>query len=331
MTLLLRDEAVRQCSDMTAIVKGLEAAFVAEGNGGSLVMPPRQNLAFEDSFLRVMPVIMGGVGVFGLKMFHGSIKRGVRYVVLLCDLETADVIAIVDGAYLTAVRTGATSALATRRLARPDSTSVGVIGSGLEAETNLAATCTVLDVERVKVFSPRQEHRTRFAERMSSTFGFEAVAVDHPQEAVAGVDMVVVATNTGPNGVIAYSGDWLEPGQHVSSIGSTTPVLREIDEATFERSDRIVYDVTPDVMMEESGDVHAFAERNPDRHGSVLTLQTLLAEPCSPSRAPDAVTLYKSVGAAVQDVACALAIYENARQLGLGDEVDSVAVLKSFE
>jgi len=79
MTVLLGDAAVRQVSNMGAIVKGIESALVAEGRGGSLVMPPRQNLTLGNSFLRVMPVIMGGAGVFGLKMFQGSLERGVRY------------------------------------------------------------------------------------------------------------------------------------------------------------------------------------------------------------------------------------------------------------
>jgi alanine dehydrogenase len=331
MTLLLRDSTVRESIDMATIIKGIEAALLTEGRGESLVMPPRQNLAFGDSFLRVMPVIMGGAGVFGLKMFQGSVQRGVRYLVLLCDIETADVMAIVDGAYLTAVRTGATSALALRYLARADSATIGVIGSGLEAETNLAAACAVRDIERVKVFSPRAQRRTEFAERMSSRLGIEVIAVSEAQSAVVGADIVIVATNTGPSGRIAYYGDCLEPGQHVSSIGSTTPVLREIDVQTFERSDVIVYDLAPEAMREESGDVSAFAEQNAERHGGAITLQNLLLDGGLETRAADTTTLYKSVGAAVQDIACALAVYEHARLLGLGENVDPVAILKNFD
>lgn len=331
MTLLLRDAAVRQASDMATIVKGIESALVAEGRGGSLVMPPRQNLGLGETFLRVMPVIMGGAGVLGLKMFHGSVRRGVRYLVVLCEIETADVLAIVDGAYLTAVRTGATSALATRYLARADATTVGVIGSGLEAETNLLATCTVRDIEQVKVYSPRPQRRQAFATRMTDRLGVEVVATDEPRAAVDGVDIVVVATNTGPSGAVAFEGEWLEDGQHVSSIGSTTPALREIDAATFERADTVVYDLAPEIMEEESGDVRAYAGRHPERHGATRVLQDLLLDAGSLVRPPSDVTLYKSVGAALQDIACALAVYEHAHQLGIGEEVDPVAMLKSFD
>ena len=315
---------------MGAIVKGIESALVAEGRGGSLVMPPRQNLTLGNSFLRVMPVIMGGAGVFGLKMFQGSLERGVRYLVLLCDIESADVLAVLDGAYLTAVRTGATSALATSYMARPDATTVGVIGSGLEAETNLLATCTVREVERVKVFSPRAHRREGFARRMSETLGIEVDPVDEPQAAVADMDIVVIATNTGPGGPVAYQGEWAEPGQHISSIGSTTPQLREIDVPTFVRADLIVYDLAPAIMAEESGDVLAFSHADPANHERTLTLQDLLLDTSVAAPGQDTISLYKSVGAAVQDIACALAVYEQAIQLGVGQTVDPVAILKSF-
>lgn len=333
MTLLLRDAVVRQSSDMSTVIKGIEAALIAEGQGGSLVMPPRQNLTLDDSFLRVMPVIMGGAGVLGLKMFHGSLKRGVRYLVVLCELDKGDVLAIVDGAYLTALRTGATSALATRYLSRADASTVGVIGSGLEAETNLLATCSVRDVERAKVYSPRPQRRAAFAEAMTGRLGIEVVAVDTPEEAVGGVDIVLAATNTGPSGAIAYRGEWLERGQHVSSIGSTTPVLREIDVDTFEGSDLVVYDLPPALMEEESGDVRAYCERDPDAHRRTGVLQDLLTDAGTGTfaRAAHDVTLYKSVGAALQDIACALAVYEHAHQLGIGEEVDPLAVLKTFD
>jgi ornithine cyclodeaminase/alanine dehydrogenase-like protein (mu-crystallin family) len=329
MTLLLDDDDVRAACDIEAMVKGIESALVAESAGSSLIMPPRQNLTYDDVFLRVMPVIMGSSGMLGLKMFQGSIARGVSYVVVLCDLLSAELLAVLDGHYLTAARTGATSGVATRHLARPDATSVGVIGSGLEAETNLQAICTVRDITSVSVFSPRRARREAFAERMSPELGIAIQPAATPQQVVAGADIVIVATNTGPAATIAYQGAWLEPGQHVVSIGSTTTALREIDPETFRRADTIVFDVEPDTLLEESGDYIAMSCSGGPGNGRVLTLSQLLLGDDTAATA-STTTLFKSVGAAIQDIAAAMTIYEHARQQGLGRHVPNITSLKTF-
>jgi ornithine cyclodeaminase/alanine dehydrogenase len=331
MTLLLSDEAVRQACDIAAMVKAVEETIRTESSGDTLVMPSRQNLAYGDTFLRVMPVIMGGTGVLGLKMFQGSVTRGVRYVVVLCELESAEILAILDGHYLTAARTGATSGVATNHLARAEASTVGVIGSGLEAETNLQAVCAVRSIDRVRVFSPREHRRVAFAERMSALLGIPVVPMDDPKKAVSGTDIVVVATNTGPQGPVAYCGEWMEAGQHIVSIGSTTTALRELDIETFRRVDQVCFDIPPASMLDESGDLVALAaEGLLDRPGTI-TLAELLSDKKPPERPSERRTLFKSVGAALQDMAGAVSIYEKALQLGVGVRVPMIADLKTFD
>src|SRR5882762_6849753 len=120
---------------MGDMVNALDLALLQEAKGSGVVMPERLNLGFNDVFLRVMPVLLPETGLMGLKFFHGSLARGVRYVVAVCSLDSGEVMGLVDAMYLTAARTGATSGVATRWMSREDSHTVGVIGSGLEAET----------------------------------------------------------------------------------------------------------------------------------------------------------------------------------------------------
>lgn len=329
MTLLLSDADVRSAIDMRGLVDHLERAFKVEAEAGGMLLPPRTNLNHPDGFLRVMPVVMPAAGVLGLKMFHGSLERGVRYVVMVCDLDSGEVQAIVDAAYLTAARTGATSGVATRCLARPDAMTVGVIGSGLEAETNLSAVCAVRDITAANVYSRNPARREAFAERVGALLGVPITPVGSPAGAVAGTDIVVVATNTGMGGDVAYRGEWIEPGQHIVSIGSTTPQLREIDVATFAGADVVVFDADAEQVEEESGDVAALRESSPPWPGAT-SFADLLSGLSIGRKQPSQVTLFKSVGTAAQDLAAASYVAAEAARLGLGTKVDDIAEAKQF-
>ncbi len=329
MTLLLRDRDVRVLCDMAGMIDAVEEGLRSEAKGPGAVLPGRLNLGHRDVFLRVMPVLLPEAGLMGLKFFQGSMARGVRYIVALSSLESGEVVALLDSAYLTAARTGATSAVATRLLSREDSRAVGLIGSGLEAETNLEAVCCVRPVEQVKVYSRSPQRREAFATRMAGRLGVRITAVDSEPEAVAGADIVVVATNTGPGGRTACHGEHLQPGQHVVSIGSTTPALREIDTAVFRRADLVVFDAEFSQIREESGDVAALVSQTPGWN-SALSLNQMLAGSAPGRSAPEDITLFKSVGTAAQDLIGASYIVQEARRRGTGTEVDEIATAKQF-
>jgi alanine dehydrogenase len=329
VTLLLSDADVRAVCDIGAMTVTLEETLRNEAKGSGAQLPERLNLAHGDQFLRLMPAILPEAGLLGLKFFHGSMRDGVRYVVALCCLKTGAVMALVDAAYLTAARTGATSGVATSWLSREDSASVAVIGSGLEAETNLRAVCSVRPITRASVYSRSPQRRADFAERMSVILGIPVTAVTTPQEAVAGKDIVVVATNTGPEPVVALQGAWLEAGQHVVSIGSTTAALREIDVETFLRAGTVVFDAAVEQLSHESGDVMALISAEPGWSGGV-SLDRLITGNVLGRRRPDDITLFKSVGTAAQDLIGALHVVREARQMGIGTEVDEIAHAKQF-
>ena len=328
MTLLLTDEDVRRAMDMPAMVGAVEGALREEGEGSAL-QPERLNLSSGAMLFRVMPVMLPGNNLMGFKAFHGSKTGGWRYLVAVYDATEGALLALMDAHYLTAARTGAASGVATKFLARPDSRRVAVIGSGLEARTNLEAVCAVRPVQEVRVFSPRPERRERFAQEMSAELGIPVRAAGVPEEAVRGADIVVVATNTTPGGGgIAFQGDWMEAGMHVNSIGSTMASLREIDAGTFRRADRIVIDAPREQLERESGDVIDAQQQGCFEPGRVESLKDVVLRAAGEGRSPEAVTLYKSVGEALQDVSAGHAIYLAARERGIGTDLGEFLLQK---
>lgn len=328
MTVILSDKDVRGLADMPSLVDALELGLRAEAAGRGQVLPERMNLAHGLTLFRVMPAILPAAGVLGLKVFHGTLAEGVRYSVMVSAIDGGEVLTVVDAAYLTALRTGATSGVATRHLARPNARTVGLIGSGLEAETNLAAVCAVRPIESVRVYSRSAARRTDFAARMSARLQIEIEPTDTAEHAVAGADVVVVATNTGRDGGIAFRGEWLTPGQHVVSIGSTATFLREIDETTFLRADLVVFDAEAAQVGIESGDVVAVLEENP-HWVPAGGLDDVLAGGLGRTD-PSQITLFKSVGTAAQDLLAALAIYRIASARGVGLAVPDLSEPKAF-
>jgi alanine dehydrogenase len=258
----------------------------------------------------------------GLKVFHGVPGRGARYLILLVSIGDGSVLAAVDACYLTAARTAATSAVASRYVSRQGPVRLGVIGSGLEAQTHCQALCAVGEVTGIKVFSPDDARRRSFAERMRFLLGVPVSACDRPEDAVAGVEHAVVATNTGPSMAVACRSDWLSAGQHVTSIGSTNQRLREMDTEIFRRADLIVLDAEPGQIAEESGDLIQYrAEGGALDPARTRTLPDLIGGKGPGREHDDQLTLYKSVGTALQDVIAADLVYRRARELGLGVDV----------
>jgi ornithine cyclodeaminase/alanine dehydrogenase-like protein (mu-crystallin family) len=330
MTLIIDADDVHAVCTMDSIIEAVERGLREEG-AGRLVMPTRMDLPTREGFMRIMPVAMNDSGIMGFKAFHGSVQDGVRYLIAIYEQATGRLLAMMDAHYLTAARTGATTGVATKFMANRDARRVAVIGSGLEARTNLLGVCAVREVERVTVFSPNRERLMAFAQRMSRELKIEVRACDSPESCLEGADIAVVATNTtGKGDGIAFRGAWARAGMHINAIGSTMPKLREIDSDSFASAGRIVIDCQTGQLEEESGDViDALANGKYDR-GKVIELQEVAAGRASGREADDQITLFKSVGTAVQDVTAGYAVYQEARRLGIGSEVPDFLELKTF-
>ena len=321
MSLLLSDADVRQAVNYTELADGIETALKVQAESAAIV-PARMNLERSATWLRVMPAIVPSAGVMGLKVFHGVANAQPRYLILLYSIGDGALLAAIDACYLTAARTAAASAVASRYLAPQRAVQLGVIGSGLEAEAHVRALCAVGEVTAIKVFSPHEGRRRAFAGRVESLLGIPVTPVDTPQEAIGGVEHAVTATNTGPSMAVACQAEWLSAGQHLTSIGSTNQRLRELETKVYLQADLIVLDAEPEQMAEESGDlIQLHAEGSALDPARTRSLTDLISGASAGRENDGQLTLYKSVGTALQDVIAADLVYRRARELGLGLDV----------
>ena len=314
MVLLLSNDEVRATIGMTEAIDALDAAFLEEAQG-QVHQPQRLNMPAPEagkSFLRIGACVMSGSGWMGFKAMNLAKNVGVRYQVHLYSLADGALRAIMDAQYLTTLRTGATSGVATKRLSLQRPGKVAVLGAGQEALMQLEAMRVLGLVSSAAIFSPTPQKREALAEFFRETHGMKVSAVDSAKSAVSDADIVVAAVNASEPVIL---GDWLKPGVHVNSVGTARPTQREIDSDVFRRSAIVVVD-TRNGVFTESGDCIAAADViKPEQ---AFELSDLVAGR-APARTHDhQITLFKSVGTAVQDIAVAARIYQVAEAKGLG-------------
>ena len=321
MTLLLSHEDVRASVTMADAIDAMELAFLEEGHGRT-TLPQRINMKAGKGWLRVGPVAMEGTGWGGFKAMNLAPGFGVRYQVHLYDLATGALVCIMDAQHLTTLRTGATSAVATKRLARPGAGLVALLGSGVEARAQLDAMAEAGYVAAARVYSPNQANRESLADDFRARYGMDIAPVASAEAAVAGADIVLAAVKSSEP---VLFGRWLRPGMHVNSVGTARRDQREIDVETFTRAARIVVD-TKDGVFGEAGD--AYVARDVVNADGVQNLCDLVAGGTGGRRGEDEITLFKSVGSGIQDIALAAVIYDKARARGLGRDIGTFPYLK---
>lgn len=283
---------------------------------GPLASPPRVVARDGAAWVRALAAVPPGSKYMGAKVFGFGRQRAASYLIALFEQETGALAALVDGKLVTAYRTAATSAVAVDRIAPSGSSVLGILGSGLEAQAHARAIAAVRKLREVRVYSPRQEKRNAFALEFSKEFGVPCAAVAAPEEAVAGTDIVVAAARSYDETPILL-GKWLREGQMVVSIGSTLPDQREIDERVVEACDLIVCDM-PEEVVEQTGDMIAAKATGVPFDHKLVSLNRLMFEPGWGERIAQArLPMFKSVGAAIQDVVVAEMAFEKAVEAGL--------------
>ena len=323
MTLLLRHEDVQAAIGMAEAIDAMEHAFLEEGRGHS-VLPQRTNVKAGRGWLRVAPVVLEQSGWMGFKAMNLTPGQGVRYQVHLYRVANGELVSIMDAQHLTTLRTGATSAVATRRLARDEATTVGVIGAGAEARAQAEAMHCIGVASSMRVFSRTPANRERLARELTTALGIDVQAVTTGREAVAGAGVVVAAVKSAETVLL---GEWLEPGVHVNSVGTARRDQREIDPRTFQRSAVVIVD-TREGVFGEAGDAVAASEAGALDEQRIFELSALVTGNAPGRRETSDITLFKSVGTAVQDVAIAARIFEQATTRGLGRDLGSFPILK---
>ena len=284
---VLDEPAVQQRLQYQDLIPAIAQALAAL-SAGRVVQPVRAVLpvAPHQGFFAVMPAYAGSLGAKLVTFYPKNVGVHTHHaLIVMFKPETGEPQAVLDGRLITEMRTAAASAVATERLARADAAVLAILGSGVQAKSHLAALRHVRPFKDVRVWSPRN------APAFAKQHGVKAVA--SAAEAVRGADVVVVAVNaTTP----VLQGRWLSPGTHVNAIGATRPEWRELDDDVV-RTARIFVD-SREAALRESGDVIAAKKE-------VTEIGAVVAGVDPGRRSPEEVTLFKSVGVAVEDVAAA--------------------------
>jgi ornithine cyclodeaminase/alanine dehydrogenase-like protein (mu-crystallin family) len=316
MTLLLREHHVTELLDIETTIAAVEEVLRDQGEGVA-TNRPRYRVAMPASQLHVMAAGDGRLGVYGLKTYTVS-RKGARFLVLLYDAESGDMLAMIEADRLGQMRTGGASGVATKYLARESADTLGVYGAGWQAESQMMAVCAVRQVKTIKVYSRAREHREAFARRMTALLRSDVTAVESPEDAARGCSIIITAT-TAREPVL--EGKWIEPGAHINAVGSNFLSKAEIDVETIRRASVVAVD-SIEQSRTEAGDLLPAIERGLISWESVTELGRIVAGR-EPGRTSDSdITLFKSNGIALEDISTALRVYNLARERGVGDAVD---------
>jgi alanine dehydrogenase len=324
---------------------------------GRVVQPVRPTIPIaDDSFFATMPAYVLGTGgrsgsdpgltpkagpaALGAKLvtvFGGNTAQGLHShlaSILLLNPETGALLALLDGRYITEARTAAVSAVSSRLLARKTAQSVAIIGTGVQAGSHLDALSRVHRLRQITVWSPNKLHRERFVDDAiaaqglrsgsdpglaSSPAPYSVSAVDHAGEAVVGADIIVLVTSS-PTPVLENG--WVKPGAHVISVGACRPAQREMDPALVARA-RLFVDSRAAALVESGDVVMGIQEGRFGADHIVAELGELIADQARAGRRSDTeVTVFKSLGLAVEDVTAAELAYRRAVERGVGQELE---------
>jgi ornithine cyclodeaminase/alanine dehydrogenase-like protein (mu-crystallin family) len=312
MILYLTESDVEKLLTMPDALRVVENALREIGQGRA-VNRPRQRVRVPNGILHVMPAGLPTRGYLGFK-YYSSFRAKTCFWVHLLDANTGELLAVMQANRLGQQRTGAASGVATKYLARADASSVGLLGTGWQAEGQLEAMCTVRPIRTIHCYSRDPEHRKTFAQKMSVQLGMDVCVADSAEEAVREADIVITATNSREP---VLCGEWLARGAHINAIGSNRADAREIDDEAVTRSTLIAADSIEQSKI-EAGDLIAPIERGLLSWERVHELGDVVVGKAAGRAHRNDTTLFKSNGIAVEDVAVGAWVYERAREQGVG-------------
>ena len=298
---------VREAINVDEVIRAIREAF-ARGFA-TVHMPVRTTLKMDDAVLLVMPCYDSALPAAGVKLVSVSEKAGVWAVYELLDPQTGITLARMEANYLTDLRTAATSAVATDLLARKNAETLGIFGSGRQALAHLAALRRVRNFKRILVCGSGRPDLAAFCGKMKNDLGLSVEPVN--AETVARESDVVCTCTTSPTPL--FDGNWLRPGTHLNLVGAFRPETREVDEITVKRA-RVIVD-TYDGALQEAGDLLIPIKNGTiDRSHIVADLHEIVSGKKPARTTAESITLFKSVGCAVEDLVTAQLFYQKARR-----------------
>ena len=325
MALLLSSENVRELLTMEQTIKLMEEAF-SELAAGTSLMP--QRIAVTDpehnGWYAFMPAHLKKAGALGIKAVTVYKDNPLKWdlpstlaTIMLMDSNTGRVICVMDGSYITAMRTGAISGLATKLLARKDARVAGVLGTGVQARTQLWAIAVVRKLDKALCYSTNpREQQERFAEEIGRQLGIPIEVAENPGQVVESADILALAT-TSETPIVQWQ--WIKPGTHINGVGAHLPHARELDTKTIVRA-KIVCDHIP-ACLAEAGDLRIpIAEGALSAKDIYAELGELVTGVKIGRESDQEITFFKSVGLSIQDIGTAHYVYEQAIQRNIGTE-----------
>ena len=316
MTLFLKDEDVAQCVTMDAMLEAIESMQHEYGDGQAHNMTRRKIIA-ENGMLSVMGGGLFHQGLLGVKTYT-VVKGAYSFQVSLYDANTGELLLYAQANRLGQLRTGATTGVAVKHLANPEDATVGIIGTGGQAATQLEAVSKVRGIKKIKAFSRTQDRREEFARRMTDAMGVEVSAAASNEDAVRDCDIVIcIAANMEP----VVEGAWLKDGSTVIGAGPTTWRAREVDEATLKRAGKLIVDSTEQAAI-EAGDLCSAVDKGIIQWSKVHELRHVVSGAVTGRDDQDQIVYAKIMGTGVADVAAAKLAYDSAKAQGLGTEMD---------
>ncbi len=312
MAIFLREEDVEKLVTMKMALDAVEQAFRLQGEGRT-DNAPRRRSRLGDGFLHVMSASLPSLGLAGLKSYT-SLGGKVRFHVHLYGAPEGDLLAIIEGDRLGQMRTGAASGIATKYMSRPESSRVGIFGTGWQAQAQVLAMCAVRPIKTIVAYGRDQERRDKFCKEMSDILGISVTPASSAEEAVKGMDIVITATSSKEP---VFKGEWLEKGTHINAVGSNHLARHEIDLETVRRSACVVVD-SPEQARLEAGDLSPAVDANVFYWEDARELGTVVVGEFPGREDPSEITLFKSLGVALEDVALAGKIFAAATKAGIG-------------
>ena len=314
MALFLKDEDVNRCLSMADMLEAIETMQRRFGQGAAYNLARRKIVA-EGGLLSVMGGGLFYDNVMGVKTYT-VVSGKYSFQVSLYDAATGELLCYTQANRLGQLRTGATTGVAVKYLSNSNSATLGIIGTGNQAPTQLEAICQVRGIKEIRAFSRTPERRESFAKNMSSSLGIRVVPVDSGEQAVAGSDIVVcIAANMEP----VLRGEWLSAGTTVIGAGPTTWRAREVDDEALTRADKIFVDSLEQALV-EAGDMASAVDQGIMQWSRVQELRHAVAKTLPGRDDPGQIIFAKLMGTGVADVVAARLAYDRAK--GLGMEMD---------
>ncbi len=321
MPVILSRKDLRELLTMAEVIEAVENGF-GEYKRGRCIIPVRMPVSVKgaDGVFLLMPAFLEKGNAFGTKIvsvFPENPSRGLPTIegtYMLNDPTTGEFLALMDGIFLTAVRTGAASAVATKHLARKDASLLGILGTGAQAPFQVEAICAVRPIREILAFDTDREKARTFSKTLSKNLKIPVRVVPSPRDVVIHSDILTTVTTSSEP---VFDGNDLKPGTHINAVGAFTPEMRELDDVTVEKA-QIIVD-TYDGCMAEAGDLLIPMRTGRLSRGDIHADLGEIVIDQKPGRTrDDEITLFESVGFALEDLVTARLAYQRAKERGIG-------------